>query len=129
MDESLFEKLSKVEVGNKVRQKGQFWYVSWSNAVRELLKADPSATWEFTWFEGMPYLATPAGAFVECAVTAGGITRKQLLPILDLKNKPVIEPNSNQVNKGHQRCLTKAIALHGFGLQLWAGEDLSLIHI
>lgn len=121
---SVFETLSKIEVKNKVRQKGNFWYVSWSNAVRELLKHYPRATWEFASYDGMPYLKTPAGCFVECAVEVDGVIRKQMMPVLDFKNKSVHEPDSTQINKSQQRALTKAIALHGFGLELWAGEDL-----
>lgn len=123
-NKSVFETLSNIEVKNKVRQKGNFWYVSWSNAVRELLKHYPEANWEFTKFDGMPYLKTSAGCFVECTVTVGGIGRTQMLPVLDFKNQSVSDPDATQINKSQQRALTKAIALHGFGLELWAGEDL-----
>lgn len=122
--ESVFNVLSGVEVGNKVRQKGKFYYVSWSNAVRVMLKNYPEANWTFTSFEGLPYLETKAGAFVECTVTISGIARTQMMPILDFKNQSVKEPDSMQINKSQMRALTKAIALHGFGLDLWAGEDL-----
>lgn len=123
-EKSVFETLSSIDVGNKVRQKGKFYYVSWSEAVRQLLKHYPKSTWSFTLFEGLPFMRSPAGAFVECTVVVGDLSRTQMLPILDLKNKPVMDPDSNQVNKAHMRALTKAIALHGFGLQLWAGEDI-----
>lgn len=121
---SVFKTLSEVPVDNKVRQKGNFWYVSWSNAVRELLKRYPNANWEFTQYNGVPYLKTDAGCFVECAVTVEGITRKQMMPILNFKNQVEDNPDAAQVNKSQMRALTKAIALHGFGLDLWAGEDL-----
>lgn len=126
MSDNVFEKLSSVDVTPIVQQKGAFHYLSWSNAVRELLKAFPSATWEFGEWGGMPYLKAEVGYFVSCSVTVNGLTRKQLMPILDFKNKAVLmgKLTSDQVNKAQMRALAKAIALHGLGLDLWAGEDL-----
>jgi len=48
----------------------------------------------------------------------------QVHPVLDHQNKAVTAPNAFQINTSIQRCLTKAIALHGLGLHLYAGEDL-----
>jgi len=33
-------------------------------------------------------------------------------------------PNAFQINTSIQRCLAKAIALHGLGIHIFAGEDL-----
>jgi len=123
---SVFETLSSVDITPVMQKKGQFNYLSWSNAVRELLKAYPKANWEFGEWEYMPYLKTEVGYFVSCTVTIDGLARKQLMPILDFKNKAVLigKLTSDQVNKAQMRALAKAIALHGLGLDLWAGEDL-----
>ena len=40
-----FEKLNKVDVSKFTEKKGQFNYLSWAHAVRELLKICPTATW------------------------------------------------------------------------------------
>jgi hypothetical protein len=45
-------------------------------------------------------------------------------PVLDNRNKPIKTPDAFQVNTSIQRCLAKAIALHGLGLYIFAGEDL-----
>ena len=125
-NKSVFETLSSVDVTPVTQKKGQFNYLSWSNAVRELLKAYPSATWEFREWNELPYQDTPVGYFVVCTVTIDGIPRAQRMPILDFKNKAVLSGKltSDQVNKAQMRALAKAIALHGLGLDLWAGEDL-----
>jgi len=47
-----------------------------------------------------------------------------MLPVLDYKNKPISAPNSFDVNTSIMRCLVKAIAMHGLGLYIYAGEDL-----
>lgn len=125
-NKSVFETLSSVDVTPVTQKKGQFDYLSWSNAVRELLKAFPTATWDFREWDELPYQETPVGYFVVCTVTIDGISRSQRMPILDFRNKAVIGKSltSDQVNKAQMRSLAKAIALHGLGLELWAGEDL-----
>ena len=71
-----------------------------------------------------PYMKTDAGAFVQVTVTVNDIERTQVHPVLDHMNKTVVEPNAFQVNTAIQRCLAKAISLHGLGLYIYAGEDL-----
>jgi hypothetical protein len=74
-------------------------------------------------FAGLPYLKTDVGYFVEVAVTVQGVTLSQIHPVLDGKNRPIEAPNSFDVNTSIQRCLVKAIALHGLGLYVYAGEE------
>ena len=85
---------------------------------------DETATWVIQRFNGLPYLSTETGYFVEVAVTVKGITLSQLHPILDGRHKPIPVPSAFDVNTSIQRCLVKAIALHGLGLSVYAGEDL-----
>ena len=61
---------------------------------------------------------------VFCSVTAFGKTMTSMLPVINNMNKPIPNPNAMDVNTGMQRCLVKAIALHGIGLYIYAGEDL-----
>lgn len=116
------------EIDKHTQSKGQFKYLSWAYAVRELLKVDPSATWEVhEWeLEGkmQPYQQTQAGCFVKVTVIAGDVPRVQVHPVLDHRNQPIMEPNAFQINTSIQRCLAKAIALHGLGLYIYAGEDI-----
>ena len=44
--------------------------------------------------------------------------------MLDSNNKTIPTPNAFQINTSIQRALVKAIALHGLGLYIYAGEDL-----
>lgn len=119
-----FAELAKVNVNEHVEQKGQFSYLSWPYAVAQLRQFDPSATWEVRRFDGLPYLATESGVFVEVAVTVQGITLSQIHPVLDGKNRPMLTPSAFDINTSLQRALVKAIALHGLGLYIYAGEDL-----
>jgi hypothetical protein len=123
---SVYETLSEVNVNEFVKGKNGFKYLSWAHAVNSLLSKYPSATWEVKTWDNMPYLITDAGAFVEVTVTIGDISRSQLHPILDFRNKTVKTPDSFQVNTSIQRALAKAISLHGLGLYIYQGEDLPL---
>ena len=126
MNENYFVELSKIDVSEHVEKKNNFSYLSWSYAISQLRSFDPEATWEILRFEGMPYLKTECGYFVEVAVTVKGLTLSQIHPVLDHRNKPIEKPNSFQINTSIQRCLVKAIALHGLGLYIYAGEDLPM---
>lgn len=124
MSDNYFADLSKVNVTAHVEKKGQFSYLSWPFAVQELGKIDPQATWTVERHNGMPYIATPLGYFVEVSVTCKGVRKSQIHPVLDQRNQPIKEPNAFHINTSIQRALVKAIALHGLGLYIYAGEDL-----
>ena len=122
--ENYFTKLNQINVSEHVKKKGNFDYLSWPWAVQQLRQADPGATWSVVRFDGLPYLKTEAGFFVEVAVTVQSVTLSQIHPVLDARNNPIEMPNSFDINTSIQRCLVKAIALHGLGLSVYAGEDL-----
>lgn len=132
MDKNIFEQLNKLNVNEFTKKKGNFTYLSWAWAVRELLQIAPDATWVIHEFESwnahgsvtQPYMNTGTGYFVKVTVTVNGVDRTQVHPVLDNRNKTIDDPNAFQVNTSIQRCLAKAIALHGLGLYIFAGEDL-----
>ena len=127
--QNVFETLNKVDVSGYTKKKGKFSYLSWCFAVQELLKVCPEATWDVHIFKGhdgadQPYMKNGTGAYVQVTVNVNGILRTQVHPVLDNRNAAIKEPDSFQINTSIQRCLAKAIALHGLGLYIFAGEDL-----
>jgi hypothetical protein len=121
---SIFQKLNAVDVSKLAEQKGKFDYLSWAHAIREVLKVAPETTWVVHEYNDQPYMETSTGFYVKVSVTIDDIVRTQIHPVLDNKNNSIASPNSFQINTSIQRCLAKAIALHGLGLVLFAGEDL-----
>lgn len=131
-----FSVLRKVNVSDHIRKKGNLSYLSWAYAVDELLQLDPTASWEYrfgkqpvtslegTVFLDVPYVRIGDTAMVFCTVKAFGVERTAQLPVMDNRNKPIPNPDSFQVNNAMQRCLVKAIALHGLGLYIYEGEDI-----
>jgi hypothetical protein len=125
MSRNTFSDLVRVDCSAHVEKKNGFSYLSWPFAVEQLRKHAPDAVWEVKRNEhGEPFMVTQFGVFVEVAVTVNGITLSQIHPVLDHRNKPVAQPDPFQINTSIQRCLVKAIALHGLGLSIYAGEDV-----
>ena len=123
--QSTFMKLFKTDVSKYTEKKGKYNYLSWANAVQELKKACPTARWGVTKAEdGSPFFVTECGYFVDVWVEVDGISLSQIHPVLDNRNDPIEKPNAFQINTSLQRALAKAIALHGLGLYIFAGEDL-----
>ena len=120
-EENSFVKLSAINVNSHTEKKGSLTYLSWPFAVSELLKADPLANW--MWGEPVKYGDT---MMVTCTVTAFGIARTIHLPVMDNRNKAISNPDAFSVNTAQMRCLVKAIATHGLGLYIYAGEDLPI---
>ena len=127
-ESSIFETLSKVNVNDKTEKKGKFTYLSWSFAWSELKSIAPNSTCEVYHDANtnMPYFASKAGVMVKVGVTVCGIEHINYLPVMDFKNQAIKPDNVSMmdVNKAIMRCTTKAIALHGLGLYIYAGEDL-----
>lgn len=124
-----YAQLRKIDVGSYVEKKNGLSYLSWAWAVDQLLMRDPSATWDYRFStdalgHSVPYLHIGDTAMVFCTVNAFGVSRTAQLPVMDYKNKPIPNPNAFEVNTAMQRCLAKAIALHGIGLYIYNGEDL-----
>jgi hypothetical protein len=114
-----YVELSKIDVSKWVEKKGKLDYLSWAVAVDFLMKADPTATWTF--HEPQSFSET---LMVSCTVTAFGKPITMHLPVMDHMNKAVKNPDAFTVNKNMMRCLVKAIACHGLGIKVYAGEDL-----
>lgn len=123
--ENTFSALYAIDCSRHIEKKNGFSFLSWPFAVAELRNHCPDAVWEVKRFQNdEPFMMTSCGYFVEVAVTVNGITLSQIHPVLDYRNNPVKQPNAFDINTAIQRCLVKAIALHGLGLSIYAGEDV-----
>ena len=116
---SKYLELRNVDVSDKVEKKNGLSYLSWAWAVDTLLQRDPQATWSY----GQPVMFGET-VMVFCTVNAFGKSMTAQLPVMDYRNKAIPNPDAFAVNTAMQRCLAKAIALHGLGLSLYVGEDL-----
>ena len=123
----VFNTLNAINVNDHTEKKNNLTYLSWAWAWGEVKKRYPDAF--YTIYEnadGWFYHTDGATCWVKTGVTINGLELIEYLPVMDFKNKsiPVGNVTSFDVNKAIQRSLTKAIARHGLGLYIYAGEDL-----
>jgi len=112
--------IAAINVNTHTEKKGNLTYLSWAWAVDQLQRLAPDASWEYK----EPTVFPDGTMMIYCTVQAFGRFRTAQLPVMDYKMKAIANPDAMAVNTAMQRCLAKAIALHGLGLYIYAGEDL-----
>ena len=121
--------LMKINVNEHTEKKNGLTYLSWAWAWQEALKADPTASFEVKTFmrdqyTELPYMDVNGTGMVWVTMTMFKQPRTCMLPVMDHRNKPIMNPDAFQVNTAIMRCMTKALALHGLGSYIYAGDDL-----
>lgn len=125
--DNYFVELNNINVNDKTEKKNGLTYLSWAWAWGELKKKHPTATYTvYENTEGWNYHTDGKTAWVKTGVTVDGIEHIEYLPVMNFRNQsiPADSITSTDVNKAIQRSLTKAVARHGLGLYIYAGEDL-----
>lgn len=129
----VWQTLSKINANDYKEKRGNYDYLSWSDAWGLLMENYPDATFEFkTWqYKNGDHtsvrdiqLYKDGSASVECSITIEGITKSMWLAVMNFKNQPIINPNSVDINKSKMRCLVKCMAMFGLGIYIYSGEDL-----
>ena len=130
MEKSVFQTLNEINVNDKVEKKNNLSYLSWAWAWGEVKKKYPNAQYKIYERESdygpINYFTDGRTAWVKTSVIINELEHIEELPVMDYKNKSITldKLTSFDVNKAIQRSLTKAIARHGLGLYIYAGEDL-----
>jgi hypothetical protein len=130
--DNIWQTLSRFDVSKEVEQKGRFDYLSWAWAWAFVKEKYPTATFEKHIFRDnqdnpLPFMRDTKGhTYVAVTVTIEGLSHTEIHYVMDNKNQSITHPNGGEVNKALQRCLVKAIAFHGLGLNVYAGEDLPM---
>ena len=127
MEKSVFEVLNAIDCSEHIEKKNGLTYLSWAWAWQILKKHFPAST--YTIYEdamGRNYHTDGRTCWVKTGVCVEGIEHIEYLPVMDFRNASILldKVTSFDVNKAIQRSLTKAVARHGLGLYIYAGEDL-----
>ena len=127
MEKSVFEVLNAIDCTDHIEKKNGLTYLSWAWAWQILKKHYPAST--YTIYEdamGRNYHTDGRTCWVKTGVCVEGIEHIEYLPVMDFRNASILldKVTSFDVNKAIQRSLTKAVARHGLGLYIYAGEDL-----
>tara|TARA_R110002012_G_scaffold78186_3_gene199291 strand:+ start:1731 stop:2306 length:576 start_codon:yes stop_codon:yes gene_type:complete len=124
----IFKDLSSININDKVEKKGQHKYLSWAHAWTLAKQKFPEIQRIVYECEstGLNYFTDGNSAYVKVGITIEGLEHIDYLPVMDFRNNalPLDKVTSMEVNKTIQRSTTKAIAMHGLGLNLWSGEDI-----
>ncbi len=125
---STFKTLAAVNVKDRVEKKGRFDYLSWAYAWAMIKDQYPDANRKVYESESneLNYFSDGRTGYVKVGVTINDVEHIDYLPIMGHNNHSLTldKITSFAVNKTIQRSTVKAIAMHGLGLSLWAGEDL-----
>lgn len=124
---SVFETLNSINVNEHTEKKNGLTYLSWAWAWSEAKKLYPTANYKvYEREDGCNYFTDGNTCWVKTGVIIEDLEHIEYLPIMDYKNRsiPLGNVTSFDVNKAIQRSLTKALARHGLGLYIYAGEDL-----
>lgn len=127
---SVFDTLNEIDVSEKTAKKGNLTYLSWSDAWGEVKKRFPDTTYTVyereTQYGPVNYFTDGRTCWVKTGVTINGIEHIEELYVMDYRGNSIqlSDITSKDINKTIQRSITKAIARHGLGLYIYAGEDL-----
>ena len=124
----IFKDLSSININDKVEKKGQHKYLSWAHAwtlAKQKFPEIQRIVYECD-STGLNYFTDGNSAYVKVGITIEGLEHIDYLPVMDFRNNALAleKVTSMEVNKTIQRSTTKAIAMHGLGLNLWSGEDI-----
>jgi|TARA_B100001939_G_scaffold319043_1_gene306922 hypothetical protein len=131
MSKNYFEELAKVSIKDKVEKKGNFDYLSWANAWALIKLKYPNA--QRNVYEdqatGLNFFTDGKTAYVKVGIVINDLEHIDYLPIMDFRNNSIrVEKiTSMDVNTAIQRSTAKAVAMHGLGLSLWVGEDITAV--
>ena len=126
-NKSVFEVLNAIDCSEHIEKKNGLTYLSWAWAWQILKKHYPAATYQiYEDAQGRNYHTDGRTCWVKTGVSVEGIEHIEYLPVMDFRNASILvdKVTSFDVNKAIQRSLTKAVARHGLGLYIYAGEDL-----
>jgi len=133
---NFFKRLNEINVNEHTETKNGLTYLSWMWAWQTLKLLYPeSFSTVYKTPDGCNYWTDGKTAWVETGVTIvyyddegnrRELENREMLPVMDFKNKsiPLENITSMDVNKAIQRSITKAIARHGLGAYIYAGEDM-----
>ena len=115
------------EVIEKTTKRPEITYLPWHKAWMFLKREFPGSTYEH--LEDLIHHGNSMEVEVHIQIcgdntNADIVYASARLPVMDNWFNPIHDPESTDLNKSRQRCLVKALAFAGLGLNLWSESAL-----
>ena len=139
---SIYETLSKIDVTPMVKELGphKLSYIPWAKAWDAVKKVYPDMAYRIFTLDDSPLFPIANGGMVHVSldiaegtitqdlqdpITDDSCTEEVWLPVMDNRNNaiPLDDITARDVNDTLQRALVKVLALHGFGINVYKGEE------
>tara|TARA_R110002124_G_scaffold3304_1_gene22495 strand:+ start:31 stop:654 length:624 start_codon:yes stop_codon:yes gene_type:complete len=128
LSKEVWQTLSAIDVSKHIEKKGNLSYLSWAWAYGTMMEHYPELHYSFE----EDKCDTTGTVEISCVVHihTGGeqdqvMMRHMWLPVMDHRNKAIINPDKFAINSSKMRCLVKCFAMFGLGHYIYAGEDIN----
>lgn len=124
LHQQIWRELSAIDITGHVEKKNGLDYLSWAFAIQKLNERFPNNTYSFN------ESTMPDGTMMtECMLTihhgSDVAMRSMWLPVMDFRNKAIVNPDAFAINTSRMRCLVKCLAMWGLGLSLYSKTELT----
>ena len=125
----IYEELSAINVNEHLEKKGNLDFLNWARSVGMIKQIDPGFRFWFKTFNGkgvQKYPADGEGFNTTCEVLSiincCGYEFEMHLPVMDFRNKAIVNPTSRDINDCKMRALVKNISINlGLGAYVFQG--------
>ena len=101
----IYKHFSQINVNEHLEKKGGLDFLQWARAVKLVKQEDPDFKFEFKVIQGRGVAKYPSDgegynctAEVICTINCYGHEFDMWLPVMDFKNKAIINPDSRAIN-------------------------------
>ena len=122
----IWETLDKVNVNEHTEKVGNFTYLSWTWAWATLMEHYPQAKYVMHDDVVFPDGSREVRVSICIKIKGETVERMMWLPVMNNRNKAIINPNSYDINTARMRCLVKCMAMFGLGHYVYAGENIPM---
>jgi hypothetical protein len=125
LSSEVWNKLVAVDVSDHIEKKGKLSYLSWAWAYGIMMENYPDLHYSFEQ-DRCEFTNTVE---ISCSVLVNkndqSMVRSMWLPVMDHRNKAIVNPDKFAINSSKMRCLVKCFAMFGLGHHIYAGEDIN----
>ena len=129
--QEVWDTLSKLDVADHVQElpktgkRPAIQYLPWHSAWYLLKRNFPASTYHHE--PDLHHLAESVEVEVKLFISGIGtevVTSSARLPVMDSRFNAILSPDARAINDSRQRCLVKACAFAGLGLNLWTDSAM-----